>query len=313
MLPSLLLLAALAQPNPAEQIRYLMYESPRPEKHGSEGGTFSVFSCGPANGEAADNRALAKALATTAAIPAMEAKLADIEAAGSHDFSALNANWLLLAYARAKGPTAYGRLRHLYKLPEYANDTDRAIALARGLTAYISTHNRSPVHPGSFSCEQGTNLSPRDALNVLIRQTLANTPKSIGIGYRFHDQGRWSEPIETLDQDRPPHPAFGHPVGIETTLHTHTGATCEFIKIHFQPAKRTDFAGTTYTVQAPNLAQRITACAATPDFPWSRATGIPLDPRIPRPASTPTAPPPHLSQTTTSAPARQTPPRNPPP
>ena len=60
MLPSLLLLAALAQPNPAEQIRYLMYESPRPEKHGSEGGTFSVFSCGPANGEAADNRALAR-------------------------------------------------------------------------------------------------------------------------------------------------------------------------------------------------------------------------------------------------------------
>lgn len=264
MLPSLLLLAALTQPNPAEQIRYLMYESPRPEKHGSVGGTFPVFSCGPANGEATDNRALAKAIATAAAIPAMEAKLDAIEASGPHPDRALNANWLLLAYARAKGPGAYGRLRQLYKLPEYAEDLDRAIALGRGLTAYISTHNRPPVHPRGFRCDQGGNQSPRDALNIFIRQTLANTPKSIGIGYRFHNQGRWSEPIETLEEDRPPHPGFGQPIEIETTLHSHTGSICESIKLRFEPAKRTDFSGTTYTIQSPNLAQHITACAATP-------------------------------------------------
>ena len=187
MFQSLILLAALAQPNPADQIRYLMYESPRPEKHGSIGGTFPVFSCGPANGEAADNRALAKALATTAAIPAMEAKLDAIEAAGPRPDSALNANWLFLAYARAKGPSAYPRLRRLYNLPEYAEDLDRAIAIARGLTAYMSTRNRPPVIPGGISCERGTDQSPRDALNIFIRQTLANTPNSIGIGYRFHN------------------------------------------------------------------------------------------------------------------------------
>jgi hypothetical protein len=125
-----------------------MYEFPRPDKHGSIGGTFPIFSCGPANGEATDSRALAKGLATTAA--------------GPHPFSAVNANWLLLAYAR---------LRRLYKLPEYAEDLGRAMALARGLTAYISTHKRSPVHPGGFSCEQGSDPPPRDALNIFIRQT----------------------------------------------------------------------------------------------------------------------------------------------
>ncbi len=264
MLPSLLLLAALAQPDPAEQIRYLIYESPRPEKHGSIGGDFPIFSCGQWNGESTDNRALAKALATTAAIPAMEAKLSDIEAAGSHDFSALNANWLLLAYAHAKGPSAYNRLRQLYRLPEYAEDLDRAIALARGLTAYMSTHNRPPVRPRGFRCDQGGDQSPRDALNIFIRHTLANTPKSIGIGYRFHNQGRWSEPIETLEEARLPHPEFGHPVVIETTLYSHTGSICESIKIQFQPAKRTDRYGITYRPKAPNLAQHITACAATP-------------------------------------------------
>lgn len=255
MFQSLLLLAVSAHPNPAEQIRYLMYESPRPAKHGSIGSDFPVFSCVPWNGQSADNRALAKALATTAAIPAMEAKLDTIEAAGPHPFAALNANWLLLAYAR---------LRRLYNLPEYTEEVDRAIAIARGLTAYMSTHNHSAVHPGGFSCEQGTNQSPRDALNIFIRQTLANTPHSIGIGYQFHNQGRWSEPIETLEQSRPPHPDFGLPIEIETTLHSHAGAICDSLKIQFQPAKRTDGTGTTYTIHAPNLAQRITACAAIP-------------------------------------------------
>ena len=179
-------------------------------------------------------------------------------------YTARNANWLLLAYAHAKGPSAYNRLRQLHRLPEYAEDLDRAIALGRGLTAYISTHTRQPVHPRGFRCDQGGNQSPRDALNIFIRHTLANTPKSIGIGYRFHNQGRWSEPIETLEEDRPPHPNFGQPIEIEPILHSHTGAICESIKIHFQPAKRTDFAGSTYTLQAPNLVQRITACAATP-------------------------------------------------
>src|SRR5579871_73531 len=102
-------LAAQTEPmGPSELIRYLTYQSDRPDKHGMIKGQSVAFSCGPALGQDRDDRALTNTLINfgPSAVPPLEDALASLEAGGEQSKVATEATWLLLAYARLKGSAA---------------------------------------------------------------------------------------------------------------------------------------------------------------------------------------------------------------
>jgi hypothetical protein len=90
---------------PADLIRYLTYQSDRPNAHGATKGQLIIFSCGPSLGEARDDRALTNRLVAMGdpALPAIEDALDSFEANGEKSPFASKAEWLLLAFAHIKG------------------------------------------------------------------------------------------------------------------------------------------------------------------------------------------------------------------
>jgi hypothetical protein len=144
--------AAQVEPKgPAELIRYLTYQADRPDKHGMVKGQSVAFSCGPALGEARDNRALTNKLVNfgPSAVPALEVALDSFETRGDQSGVAPEAGWLLLAYARLKGSAAYPRLHRMYANPSlasYSSNLDAALALAFGFTSYLSTVRATQTH-----------------------------------------------------------------------------------------------------------------------------------------------------------------------
>lgn len=254
---------------PSEVIRYLTYQSDRPNLHGIAKDFSGIFSCGPALGEIRDNRAFTNTLVNfgPAALPPLEDALASFEAGGERSAVATEAGWLLLAYARLRGPAAYPRLKRMYenkRLDSAGYGLDRAVALAFGFTSYLSARRAAQtfqyyactnsdksgslgttpcVAPQreqafrSIHCDRGN--EPRDSLDRLILAWLAGnrtsveaslggtarsaleealagqnwdslrprlrtgvSGRSIGMGYRFSISSRWSEPEETLEEQR---------------------------------------------------------------------------------------------------------------
>jgi hypothetical protein len=140
------------QRTPAELIWDLTYQSDRPDLHGTRHGVMGTFSCGWTAAEDEDNQALTDALVKYggAAIPALEKALQSVQ---DHDDSpySLNAKWLMEAYARILGPDAHRRLDQMAGLPRlryFAQALDHSMALAFGLTSYVSSWRRM-----SCSCE----------------------------------------------------------------------------------------------------------------------------------------------------------------
>ena len=105
--------------SPADLIRYLTYQFGRPDEHGMVKGQSVVFSCGPAIGEQRDDRKLTKSLVAfgASAVPAIEEALDSFEARGEESEVASKVGWLLLAYARIKGPAALPRLSRITGRP----------------------------------------------------------------------------------------------------------------------------------------------------------------------------------------------------
>jgi hypothetical protein len=136
----------------------LTYQSDRPDKEYKQLG---LFTCGQVNGNLAAARSLVKF--GDSAVPAIEKELDSIEVNGDKWGAA---HWLLLAYSKIKGVTAYPRLQRMNsdnKLDFLRGDVDDAIALSLGLTSYVS----SEFLPGrAFHCARGD--EPRDALDLLI-------------------------------------------------------------------------------------------------------------------------------------------------
>jgi hypothetical protein len=187
--------------SPSELIRYLTYQSDRPDKHGGKKGENLAFDCGQLLGQGQDDRALTMSLVKMgeSAVPAIEEALDSYEARGGKSNVPLQAGWVLLAYARIKGPEAFPRLHRLIGNPNlayHAGSIDFSIALALGLTSYVSSFARLPesddVHvctvagstaeelkvtpcvppsrekyPFRFHCDRGD--EPRDALDALIQ------------------------------------------------------------------------------------------------------------------------------------------------
>ncbi|MBS1856007.1 MAG: hypothetical protein JST11_11625 [Acidobacteria bacterium] len=295
--------AAQTQPKtPPELIRYLTYQSDRPDKYGMVKGRSVTFSCGPALGEARDNRALTRALVGfgSAAVPALEDALDSFEARGRESGGEGEAKWLMLAYARLKGPAALPRLRRMYgnpRLPSYLDSLDASVALAFGFTSYLSSlrgtriyQYRECVENGAIStlsltpcpsfqkerpirwirCDRGN--EPRDSLDRLIlawqadnrtaveatlgpraksalREALENrswdslrkelqsgtSGRNVGMGYRFNAPGRWSEPDETLEEEREPTNLADVPNSfeLETLFYDSLGHSCGRRRLSF--------------------------------------------------------------------------------
>jgi hypothetical protein len=181
------------------------------------------------------NRGAAVSLAKLGgtSLPLLEEALDSIEKRALQSVYAHGTGWLSIVYARNMGPAAVPRLRRLIgnpKLVWFQVQLDHSVALALGLTSYVTESSEGP-----FQCRL---QEPRDGLDRLIlgwkqnnRQTIENNlgpnaraalkllldgrdleamraelwvGKSGGgsVGYRFGIPGRWSEPEETLELEK---------------------------------------------------------------------------------------------------------------
>jgi hypothetical protein len=181
--------------------------------------------------------------------------------------------WLLYAYAKIKGPGAYPRLQGIVNSPmadQLGAAVDRAVALASGLTSYVSSFHQPPglrmTDGRTFFCRAQeprdaldrlilgwekndlslvqASLGPnaRSALNRFLKENLGSShpepPQSpmFGVGYRFDVAGRWASPEETLDEktggDGDIEPRFTDPQ-LETMFTTSSGRDCGRVRLSF--------------------------------------------------------------------------------
>ena len=260
----------IAQPpqaSPAELIRFLTYQSDRPDKHGIARGFF--FSCANEFAEGEEDRPIVEALVKhgDSAIPALETALTSIEKFRQKSRFAFKAGWLFEAYARIRQSAAFPRLRGLRKNPRLAFlqwGLDRSVALSLRLTSYVSA---SGLLADKVVC--GGVLEPRDLLDQLILAWERNDPKwvqaslgpdassaldsllsarawakmrarlwvrkahgKVAVGYRFEDLGWWSARDRPLQIDlgarKPANPE------INTLFTNDVGAECGRYDVKFR-------------------------------------------------------------------------------
>lgn len=261
---------------PPDQSNLQLIQSLSVRSSGPDGtNEISAFSCGETD-ETRRQRAIARQLALqkSAAGPELATVLRSIKESGRTSPFFTNLGWLALAYARSQGPAAVQLLRTMSadpKLDSFRVGIDRAIALALGLTSYVSglTDGQPTV-----ICRRG---EPRDSLNLLISSlqhgdqggiesslgpsgleafTRMLTGKSWtalyqeiwhranngqgAVGYAFAITGRWSEPEETLDENRSydDTPLKSDSVTLGTRFTTAGGADCGRYTIDFQKLKQ---------------------------------------------------------------------------
>src|SRR5262249_28332706 len=134
-----------------------------------------VFSCGLWNADRAAAQSLAKF--GTRAATEIEQALDSIERRGRSSEFAVSAGWLLIAYARIKGPAAFSRLREMRSNPGLrflALSLDESAALSLGVTSYVSSF-REPL-PVTH-CDRESD--PRDGLDQFILAWERNDPSRL--------------------------------------------------------------------------------------------------------------------------------------
>jgi hypothetical protein len=98
------------------------------------------------------------------ALPAIEEALDSFEAKGEESPFASKAEWLLLAYAQIKGPSASTRLRRMIGKPilkDYAPSLDKSVALSLNLTSYVSSFRKLKEHQCKVDDTDAVTLSSR--------------------------------------------------------------------------------------------------------------------------------------------------------
>jgi hypothetical protein len=223
--------------SPADLIQFLTYQSGRPRSALPD----TLREAGKDNVDYWTNFSAAKSLADlgASAIPEIERALRHLENSGERSRFARNAGWLLLAYARIKGPDAFPRLSELIGARTLAflrPSVDRSLALSLGLTSYVSGFSERYFVAGVRAFRSFRNPEPRDALDQFIRAwerddrsllegTLgpnattalesllrgrswadlrnelwrAKVDDGVAVGYRFETSEPWSEPEVTLE------------------------------------------------------------------------------------------------------------------
>src|SRR5579862_7855880 len=133
-----------------------------------QGVGFGVFTCGRETADYQQDRELADALVRkgTAALRDIEAALGAIENGGQESKFALNADWLLIAYARIKGPAALPRLRAMADNPHFGFlrfALDYSAAISLDLTSFVSSSQALGI---PMLCQPVQ--EPRDTLNQFV-------------------------------------------------------------------------------------------------------------------------------------------------
>jgi hypothetical protein len=224
-----------------------------------------------------------------AAVPELDRVLESIERDGED--SPYFSGWFLFAYARAQGPAAASllvRMRRSPKLDSLQISLDQAIALSLGLTSYVSSGR---VSGHVIICRRP---EPKDALNefllALMRGDRSELESSLGpgarmaldrlledkswesvrqelwpappggqsaVGYLFDIRGRWSEPEETLEENRNDgdDPLTSAVVALDTQFKTSAGKTCAKFLVGFK--KVSQFGRARYLVDNTNLKELI--------------------------------------------------------
>jgi hypothetical protein len=246
----------------------------------------AVVGCGITQ-ELLRERAVARELGSRgeAAVPELDRVLGSIEKDG--DDSPYFNGWFLFAYARAQGPAAVSHLLRMVRDPKLDSllvSLDRAIALSLGLSSYVSSGRESgrmvicrrqepkdaldeflwALMRGDRS-ELESSLGPeaRMALDRLLegksweseRQELWPAPPGgqSAVGYLFDMRGRWSEPEETLEENRNDgdDPLTSAVVALDTQFKTGTGKNCAKFLVGFK--KVSQFGRGRYLVDNTNL------------------------------------------------------------
>lgn len=202
------------------------------------GGEWSKDILGCASDEASkQRRAAARELLRrrTKAVAEIEAGLADLKATSEQSSITDNSDWLLCAYAAIRGPSAFTAVFDFSGVPGLTRPLVRnALSLSLGITSFVPS-TLGTTSGNNIRCRA---VEPRDALDDLIlgwmrgdesqvkpllgaraRAALGRMLessswtelrgrwrpsewKSGAVGYRLGIPGRWSEPIETLDEER---------------------------------------------------------------------------------------------------------------
>lgn len=238
------------------------------------GGSPSV-SCGSMGPNGDNLREVARSLAMlgTEGLPVIERSLGEVEKNGLLSAFGYNATWLMYAYAKADGPQALPRLERIrgLKIDSFEYAIDSAVALALGLTSYVSAPQMLGL--GEPICRP---WEPRDALDRLIlawetddrsgieaglsphaavawkallegkewkemRGDLwhANAGGSYAVGYRFEKVGRWSEPEQTLEDEGLNRNVAGDEASpvLSTQFKDRSGADCGRLVVRFSRAR----------------------------------------------------------------------------
>lgn len=251
------------QKSASDLIRYLTYQSDRPDKSGV---LLGVVGCGHTEDEREDRQAaMALVKLGSSAIPAIELAFDSLGRQGQASEFSTNAGWLLHVYAAIRGPNAYPILRRMATVSQLRflrSALDDAMALSLGLTSYVSgsrvperSHCRreeprdgldrliSAWERGDASALEGV-LGPEakevfeSSLEVRswtdIRSELwplkSGTP--IAVGYKLGLGGRWSEPEEIIGEESD-YTKLPPSLEVDTAFKSGLGANCGTYRIKF--------------------------------------------------------------------------------
>ena len=251
---------------PEELIRYLTHQTEERRKP-------HVFSCG----QDVDDRIIARSLAEMEerAVRPLEDALDSIQQHGEKSpFGGEGSEWVLVAYAKVKGPASDARLQRMSrdrKLRLLIFGLDSAIALEQSITSHVSS---ARYLDRSWDCFHPS--EPRVALDLLVLAWMRGdrhrfeealgprAKRSLGallgvstwgelwnrywirppgrhsaVGYKFVNAAKWGEPWVTLETE----PQYRNVVvnaqdpGLETEFKTRSGKDCGTMVIQFAAAK----------------------------------------------------------------------------
>lgn len=179
-------------------IEFLTYQSGRPGKE-----LLLLAGCGLSGANREDRQVESALIGLGAsAVAPLEGAFDSLEEFGEESPFFPGHSWLMNAYAHIKGPSACPRLWRMLsnrKTVPLESDIDSALAVALGLTSYVSDFS------GMVSHAQGCQVfEPRDALDNLVLDCLqagirpGKRRGAVAVGYRFEIAGPWSPP-----RDRP--------------------------------------------------------------------------------------------------------------
>jgi hypothetical protein len=276
--------------SPDEIIRHLTYQN----RAGRRG--LAAFDCGSSLERKRDNREVANSLVRLggSAVPDLDKAIDSISKNGEHSTYAINAEWLLYAYATIKGPTSSPRFWRLIedsKVEFLRPALDDSLALALGLTSYVDSRR---LLAKTFTCRHP---QPRDALNLLVlawlrgdRQWLEASlgpnamealratawadlrvrvpsyqKRVLAVGYRFEPAGSWSQPELTLDPQQPESVHTTENPELDTTFVDRSGAGCGTHHVRFLMAALQNTSRASYLVDSSDLRELlelVSSCAS---------------------------------------------------